>query len=836
MTDMIELNLLNKINLLDAMPDPMWLSRFEDGVFLTVNQAFIDTLGYQKDEIIGKSALPSGVGIWADINHRRQWLDMHQSTDHFVKFEAILQTKSGGRVNVLLSSRTVRIDGNLYVTGTIQNVKKNIVTGHCFHDECHLSNRMIMALGLPTFIINKKHEIITWNDACEALTGVKSTEILGTKDAWRGFYDSQRPCLANYLVDEKFHEIHLAYPVVTPSKFVKEGIRAEGWFTGINGKQIYIVSEASPIYDQNGNVIAAIQTVEDITERKLAEEMQTIAAAVFDASHEAIIITTPDHVVVSINTSFNRLTGYEPEDIVGSPSDCLRTDQEPVSFYEDICKVASVNGIWQGRMRKRKKCGEHYLAWVTIRAIKDDDNNLKNHIWFITDITAQIETSEKLHNISNFDDLTGLPNRAMTLDRLSKAIEQSTASSSSIAALCVNLDNFKALNDALGHKVGNDVLKDVAFILQGCVRANDIVSRVSGDEYLMIILESTPQGAGLVAKKVISSIASHHFVSKAQPIKIRCSIGVACYPGDGLDAGTLIKNAGIALYSAKKSRRGGYQFYEKSMNDDVEKRFIIENELHIALEQGDLAVYYQPQIDVASGKIIGAEALVRWIHPDRGIIHPGEFIAIAEESTLIASVGEFVLRRACHDLKSWIDEGLPTIEISVNVSMRQLHADRLLLPILKSVLRETKLPSGALTLELTESVMVEDDDILQTFMEKARKLGVRFAIDDFGTGYSNLKSLNSLTIDKLKIDSSFIRDITERPDSYALLQTIVKMADSFNVDVVAEGVENEHQLMLVQESGCKIVQGYYYSKPLPAQAFKQMLIDDADRSVQPLVA
>ncbi|HXU92072.1 MAG TPA: EAL domain-containing protein, partial [Gallionella sp.] len=432
----------------------------------------------------------------------------------------------------------------------------------------------------------------------------------------------------------------------------------------------------------------------------------------------------------------------------------------------------------------------------------------------VQDITDWKSAQEDIQRLAYYDVLTGLPNRALLYDRLHQAVAAAHRDHSQFALMFLDLDRFKYINDTLGHQAGDEMLKVIAARLVGEVREGDTVSRLGGDEFVILLREAGEEGALYVAEKLLASVAQSFEVG-GTVVSTEASIGISLYPHDGADVETLIKHADVAMYHAKAAGRNNFQFYTAQINERAMSHFNIERDLRVALEQQQLMVYYQPQIRMSDRKLIGFEALLRWNHPQNGLVPPATFIPIAEESGLIVPVGEWVLREVCRQARAWHGQGLSLVPIAVNLSARQLKGDRLV-RFMRGLLAETDLPEWTLELELTESMMLDDEKAAMQFIGEMRDLGVALSIDDFGTGYSSLSHLKKLPLDKLKIDQSFVRDLAVDEDDAAIVRAIISMAHGLGLTVIAEGVENVQQMEFLEVLGCNEVQGYYYAKPMPA--------------------
>ncbi len=595
----------------------------------------------------------------------------------------------------------------------------------------------------------------------------------------------------------------------------------EPW-QGKDGKQVWIETIKAPIFNQAGEVIGTTGIARDITERKLADDKLRLLAKVFESSSEAIVITDAGNHIITVNAAFTQLTGYTPEEVLGRNPGMLSAGHESKEFFRDMWHAINEIGHWQGEIWDRRKDGGLYPKWLTIDVLHDEYQAITHYIGAFSDISERKVTEERIRHLAQHDILTGLPNRILFSDRLEQAIANASRHQKRLALLFIDLDHFKNINDSMGHHYGDLLLQEMARRLQSLLRESDVVCRQGGDEFILILQDiRTAEEVAHIAEKLVSSL-SLPVQLKDNEVTISSSIGIALYPEDGNDEQTLISNADVAMYHAKQSGRSQYQFFVKSLNEAVHERLAIENGLRKALLNHEFVLHYQPQIDLASGTVIGAEALIRWNHPEQGLIMPGRFIAIAEDSCLIVPIGDWVLKEACRQAVIWHKEGLSSLVVAVNLSAVQFKRGDLEQSV-ASALAESGLEPAFLELELTESILIQDTDKMLGILQRLKALGIRFSIDDFGTGYSSLAYLKRFAVDKLKIDQSFIRDMTENQNDAAIVRAIIQMARSLYLKTIAEGVEFEHQLTSLHLQQCDEVQGYHFARPMPAGEFSRYL-------------
>ncbi|WP_135081894.1 EAL domain-containing protein [Terasakiella sp. SH-1] len=577
----------------------------------------------------------------------------------------------------------------------------------------------------------------------------------------------------------------------------------------------------SSLKDQDGNITHYLAVKEDITRRKQADEQLELAAAVFEAASEAIMVCDKDNVIETVNSSFSEITGFGIEEVIGKRPSMLKSGRHSDAFFQQMMDSLRTTGRWEGEIWNRRKNGEVYPQWLSIKTIQDEGGKILRYISLFSDITKRKKDEERILYQANYDALTGLPNRSLFMDRLQRAIIGAERTKTKTALLFIDLDRFKHVNDTLGHACGDLLLQEAASRLTSLVRKSDTVARLGGDEFTVIITDLTDfrQMEHLVEKMLESLSAPYNLENNIAFVS--GSIGITIYPNDGNNVEDLLKNADTAMYQAKESGRNLSQFFTKEMNEDATERRALETALHQALEREEFVLHYQPIIDVETQELNNCEVLLRWHQPEYGNVFPDKFIPLAEDTGLIIPIGEWVLEKACREAMIWASKTDNPPSISVNMSSRQFQRINVV-DLVRNTLEKTGLPAERLTVEITESLLIVDDDSIVQQLHGIRKLGVGLSIDDFGTGYSSLSYLRRFPITTIKIDRSFILDLTSDSEAAAVVSAILSMARSLNLKVVAEGVETAMQLEQLRQGGCDFVQGYYFSPPVPVEAFRIM--------------
>ncbi|MBI5922967.1 MAG: EAL domain-containing protein [Betaproteobacteria bacterium] len=589
-----------------------------------------------------------------------------------------------------------------------------------------------------------------------------------------------------------------------------------------DGRIKWVQERGESDFDATGKPFRSVGTVQDITAQKLADAELRIAATVFD-SQEGMMVTDAQRVILRVNRAFTEITGYAAEEVVGRTPRMLQSGRHDQSFYRAMWETIQRTGFWQGEVWDRRKNGEVYPKWLAISSVKGEDGVVTHYVGTHFDITERKLAEEKINDLAFYDQLTNLPNRTLLLDRLKQTMVSSARSSSYGALLFIDLDNFKTINDTQGHDIGDLLLKQVAQRLKSCVREGDTVARLGGDEFVVVLAglsvdqEAAATDIEYVAEKIIDTLNRSYYLGNLAHYST-ASIGVTLFKGDGTSVDDLMKQADLAMYKSKEAGRNTVRFFDPKMESAVKERVSLEEDLRQAIEQKQFLLHYQAQ--VAGGRLSGAEVLVRWQHPQRGVVSPANFIPLAEETGLILALGRWVLETACRQLAVWTRQPeMAELTVAVNVSAHQFRQPDFVDQVL-AVLNSTGANPQRLKLELTESLLVHnvEDIIEKMFALKAK--GVGFALDDFGTGYSSLSYLKRLPLDQLKIDQSFVRDVLSDPNDAAIARTVVALAQSLGLGVIAEGVETELQRDFLASSGCHAYQGYFFSRPLPIEDFE----------------
>jgi diguanylate cyclase (GGDEF)-like protein/PAS domain S-box-containing protein len=582
-----------------------------------------------------------------------------------------------------------------------------------------------------------------------------------------------------------------------------------------DGSTGWMLLTASGLRNGEGDALHFIVQIKDISERKKAEEELKLAASVFDNTRDGVMVIDTMARIISVNPAFTAITGFSAEEAVGRKPNLMHSEQAPSDFCCELWDVLLREGHWEGEVWNRRKSGDAFLEWLSISMVPGPDGKPVSYVGVFNDITELRRKDEHIRHLAFHDPLTGVPNRSLLLDRLEHSIAFAEREQQHVGLMFIDLDRFKAVNDSLGHDVGDALLQEVAHRLSQCVRQSDTVARIGGDEFVILLEHARhPADYASLARKAVDSLGQPVKIGK-HTIRVGASIGIACFPGDGADVFEMMKSADAAMYAAKSAGRGTYRFFQPAMSEGAAQRRNLEMELRNAVANGEMELYYQPMVSLGSDEPFGVEAQLRWRHPERGLVMPADFIPLAEETGIITELGDWVLGEACRQSSAWQALGLGRNRIAVTVAAKQLQQGNLAARIASLARRHGILPSD-LEIKLTESVILANRGHIETIIDQLREIGVSVAIDDFGTSASSLAYLRGLPIDSLSIDRSLVSQADHDEDDAQFVRSILALGQALNATVVAEGVETESQADFLRACGCTLGQGYLYARPAPA--------------------
>ncbi|WP_087655891.1 sensor domain-containing protein [Caballeronia terrestris] len=789
--------------LFDAHPVPMWIVDSETMRFVTVNPAAMRHYGYNEPEFMNLTLS-----------------DLHGGDD-FERFAARLERGGGDEVSAQRSAGVWRHrhkDGSTISADVSHHALKysgrqgifmlaNDVTGRINAEaEARRSNQMLESIidNIPQRIFWKDREsrYLGCNHAFARDAGLAYNEqVIGKTDdelPWGRF--------AHILRADDEEVITTSVPKM---HFEREIMVGDTLRT--------VVASKLPLMDGEGQIIGVLGSYHDVTERKRSELALRLQSRALDASVNAILITAPGNggnIIEYANPAFKRITGYDPAEVIGRDCRFLQGTDQDQEGLNTIRRGLGANSEASAVLRNYRKDGAPFWNQLFVAPVPDAHGHTTHHIGVINDVTDLIRYQEQLEYQANYDALTRLPNRKLLRERLQHAIDHARRHDTRLSVVFIDLDGFKNVNDSLGHSVGDRLLVVVGERLQRCARSSDTVARHGGDEFVIVLPDLTDEALLIAWMERVRAAISEPVWLDGTELYVGCSMGASLFPQDGDDAETVLKKADLAMYRAKDMGRNTFQFYLPEMNASVGARMNVERRLRRALRDGEFILHYQPQVDMATGGIVGIEALVRWMDPEHGLVSPAAFIPVAEESGLIGPLSEWVLREACRQNKAWQDAGLPRARVSVNLSARQFQ-QRDIATLVMSVLEETGLEPKYLELELTESTIMRNAEEAITMLAELSALGIGIAIDDFGTGYSSLAYLKRFPVHRLKIDRSFVADIGSSGDDETITSAIIALAHSLELQVIAEGVETSAQHDFLRARDCDEMQGYLFSRPIP---------------------
>lgn len=723
--------------------------------------------------------------------------------------EIRLNRLDGGRVEVESTMGLTNYNGHR----AMQSVWRDISDRKRAEAESKAAKDHFLAVARSTpdaiVAFSEDGVIVSWNEAAQAIYGYREEEVLG------------KPL--SLLIPERLHAVNAAWVKRLAHQkdrhnFTGKPIEAYG--VRKSGEEFPVEFSVGRWREEGRNFFSV--TARDITKRKQSEEKLRHLSQAVEQSPADVVITDAEGVIQYVNPRFCQITGYSAKEVIGKKPSILKSGRTPGNLYETLWATITTGNEWRGELLNRKKDGTLFWQHAIISAIRDAKGEITHFISVKEDISIRKEYEERLVRQANYDALTGLPNRVLAMDRLRQAIAQAQRYGHKVALMLLDLDDFKKVNDTMGHAAGDILLKDASARLVGCLREGDTVARLGGDEFVVLLPDLTDiTSAEIVAEKILT-VCNEPFEISGTEVYIAGSIGIALFPDDERDPMLLMRNADAAMYRAKREGKGVFRFFTPEMNAKALEHMRIEAQLRHAIERDELKVYYQPLVDNGTGRLVGAEALLRWNNPVLGEVSPEVFIPLAEETGLILPIGAWVLRTACREAASW-QRPEHSMFVAVNISGKQFQK-RTLVETVRSSLSESGLPAACLELELTESVLLEHTADTLAIIQELETMGVGFAIDDFGTGFSSISYLRRFPFDTLKIDRSFIKDLGENEGDAELVKSIIAMANSMQLNVVGEGVETAGQREFLKLSGCHFAQGWLYSRPIPADQF-QVLIE-----------
>ncbi|WP_160285700.1 bifunctional diguanylate cyclase/phosphodiesterase [Pseudomonas knackmussii] len=779
-------------------PDIIVLARRIDGRLLAVNSTFEQQVGISASEALGSTA--TELNIWGEPGMGPRMLARLQG-ENLNNIETTLHRRDGSHFTALLSAQQIALDDTPALVVVVRDISQLKATQEQLRTSEEKFAKAFHASPDGMLITRiRDGMLLEANEGFTRITGYNRDEANDRSTLELGLWanPADRRRLLQLLVERSSVQGFTAF-IRT-----REGAAR--------------LCELSAHHIVIGEDDCLLTIARDITERQQMQEKLTLAATVFESTAEGVMITDASQRMIAVNRAFSEITGYGEDEVLGQSPRLLASGQHDSSFYLALWHHLNAEGHWQGEIWNRRKSGELYPEWLTISAVRDGQGEISHYVGVFADISTLKYAQARLDYQAHHDPLTGLPNRLLFEARLTTALKEAQEEHQQGAVLFLDLDRFKHINDSLGHPVGDQLLKSIAQRLREQLRDVDTVARLGGDEFIILLPGlHQPRDAELVANKLLQCFGKPYQANN-QEFFVSASIGISLYPGDGRDVATLVKNADAAMYRAKAQGRNRTEFYTRELTFQATERVALENELRRALETLQLQLYYQPKQSLLDGSLVGAEALIRWHHPQLGSIPPDRFIPLAEETGLILPLGTWVLEEACRQMSRWQQSHAAFGPLSVNLAGAQLHQVDLVEQV-RELLQRFNLHAPRLQLEITENFLMHQTEEALITLHALKGLGVQLAIDDFGTGYSSLSYLKRLPLDILKIDQSFIHGLPEDAQDAAITRAIIALGRTMGLTVIAEGVEREEQEQFLASEGCDHVQGYALSPPLPADQF-----------------
>ena len=774
----------------------------EHGNILFVSDNVCSRTGFDRDELIG-----AGFETICDDDHHRLLLTRRapdEDRNSPNRFELELRTKDGVTFPVANTTTYIEEGDKKHIFAVMEDITRQKTFEAQMAENARHLRRVLDSIPFYVTILTPDGKYVDSNNAVfESLA--ETDEVSG-----RSIVDFLVPRVLNENAETALSDA-IRQAQLGRSTSLELQLNA-------NDSPAYVDFVVAPVRDDNGNVVNLVNTSSIITERILIQNELKLASTVFDHSAEAILITDGDLHTLSANRAFTTITGIPEKDILGKTPPLLKEG----IHLPDMHASLQGKGNWSGEVEWTKKNGDIGYEWLTVTRVFDENQKVRNYIVIFSDITDKKRTEQHIQYLAYYDPLTGLPNRVLLEDRVNQAIAAARRYRLKVGLVFLDLDHFKTINDSLGHQHGDKLLAEIARRLSRSVRAVDTVSRLSGDEFVVVLpgIESA-ETAAEVARKLLLEVQLPYMLESVE-LRVTMSSGICMYPDDGENFSRLVMNADAAMYHAKEAGRNNVQVFIGEMSRRAAELLDLETRLRRALDQEEFLLHFQPQVSSRDHAIVSFEALVRWNDPRSGMVPPAQFIPVAESRGLITQIDNYVLRAACHQCSAWQAAGLPRLPVAVNVSAKQFR-DRNFVNSVREALEDAKLEPRYLELEVTETVIMQDAEEVISTLEELRRLGVKLAIDDFGTGYSSLGYLKRFPIEKIKIDGSFVRDIPGDLEDYSIVRAIIGLTQQLNLKVLAEGVETLEQLNALRDIGCDEYQGYYFSEPVSAADFERIL-------------
>lgn len=783
-----------------------------NGNVMQVNDAFCRLLGYPQQMLIGTNAARWDVQ-WTPEELAQRISELPQQG---AIFETMYLHADGHLIDVEINAVRLEIDGRPMLYASARDISERKQIQESLRANAYLLSNALRISHMGTWEWNVVDNSEVWSEQQFRIYGLEPGSIHPSFEKFLGILHPEDREIVQQAVDLALAgsaNYDLECRILWPNEEVR-----------------YIHTQGEVVRNDNDQPVMMIGTTLDITDKHKREEAQRLAITVFNSVDEGVIVTDRDNRIMAVNPAFTTITGFVIDDVIGRNPAMFASGISPPTLYQEMWQHLQQHGQWTGELANQRKNGEIYIEWLSIKLVRNDRGQITHHVGVFSDITEKKKSEHLIWEQANFDALTKLANRHMLQDRLQQEIKKSRRDNLALALLIIDLDRFKEVNDTLGHDMGDVLLVEASQRIAACVRTSDTVARLGGDEFVIIL-------AGLDDVGCVDRIARSLVQSLVQPFRlgteeayISASIGIALYPTDANDIESLLKHADQAMYVSKNAGRNRFSYFAAGMQEAAQTRRRLTNDLRVALENNQFKVFYQPIVELASGRIYKAEALIRWQHPVRGLVSPAQFIPLAEESGLIIDIGDWVFREAARQAKRWRDIHDPNFQISVNKSPVQFRNDGGPYRSWFSYLKDLNLRGQGIVIEITEGLLMNVEKNVTEKLLAFRDAGIQVSLDDFGTGYSSLSYLKKFDIDYLKIDQSFVSNMESDRDNLTLCESMILMAHKLGLQVIAEGVEQESQRALLAEAGCDFAQGYLFSRPVAAEEFEMLLLAEQMKS------
>jgi diguanylate cyclase (GGDEF)-like protein/PAS domain S-box-containing protein len=822
-------------SIFQGVPDAMVLVNIKREIILT-NPALTNIFGYSLEDILGK---PTAILYESqeEFEHQGQIRFNLSAEEKFSPYEVTYKKKSGElftgeTIGTAVNDENGNAIGFLGIIRDVSERKKtenligNIAAGVVAKTGEHFFNNLVIRIAKTLGMKYAMIASVSPDNIGQTLAISYRDEIIDNfefpmegspceKVIQQGGYNCASGMRTKFPEFDELQDMGIESYIGLPLYSIEQ--KPLGVLVAMDAKPLQKVDKISTLLE-----IFASRGANEL-ERISKEGQLQLAANVFENITEGVVVTDTEGTIVAMNKAVSKIFGYSEEEVLGQNPRLWKSQHHENVFYQDMWNSLINTRYWQGEIWNRRKSGDVFPCQMTITGLRNEDNTLSNYVSVFSDISLVKESQDKLKYLAQYDQLTNLPNRRLLLDRLEHAIYIAERNEHTLGLLLLDLDNFKEVNDSLGHKSGDLLLIQVATRLLACVRESDTVARLGGDEFVVLLPDiKYAENVIKVTQKILERLTDP-FTIEGHEVLISASIGITISPDDGTQADTLLKNADTAMYHIKHMEKNDFQFFTASMQEHIVRRLDLISELRLAMEKEQFLLYYQPKMDLNTNRITGMEALIRWQHPDERMINPADFIPLAEETGIIVPLGKWVLAQACRQAKKWQEEGLTSLRVSVNLSARQFQ-DEELVQMVEDTIQDTGIEAGLVELEITETTIMQDIERTINTLWQLRNIGVLLSIDDFGTGYSSLNYLKRFPLDILKIDRSFVLDISKDSNDRAVVEAIVSLSRHLKMKVVAEGVETEEQLEFLKKQKCHEIQGYYLAKPLPADEFKKFVL------------